>query len=420
MENSLFGEHIDFWTMSEIVPVKANGATSDVYKVRISGKWHFLKRPKKKYSNHPLYNAAFEKEFNIGYTLDHPNIVRYISHGNDETGHYLLTEYVDGFTLTEFISSNFQYFKKTEHLNNFIRQLLSALSYLHDKQILHLDLKPDNILITNIGKDVKIIDLGFAYTDCYQFLATGKTNQYAAPEQINNGIIDQRTDIYGVGMILLYVFTNTSNKEQIHRIPSKYRDVVRKCLETHLKNRFINIPSIQKELILKEKRRFLLKVIFAVSSICLCLFIYTYFFSYRKPNVLENSEIPKSDTIKQPVVIYDTVIPKKQEIQKTISQSDILKKKIQKIVKGYFSPLYSLYKSADNLQSNRKDAQILYSEAVSLSFKLMDSLSNENPSLSNEDVRYWVRVELDKNANLYLSWLSLIERNAIAKNDSIF
>ena len=98
MDNSEFGENLDFFALTDIVPLDNNGTTSDTYKVRISGKWHFLKRPKQEFTNHPQYNAAFEKEFDIGYTLDHPNIVRYISKGKDKNGFYFLTEYVDGQT----------------------------------------------------------------------------------------------------------------------------------------------------------------------------------------------------------------------------------------------------------------------------------------------------------------------------------
>ena len=55
-------------TFSDILPIDKNGATSDCFKVRIYGKWHFLKRPKKEFANHPLYIAAFEKEFDLGFT----------------------------------------------------------------------------------------------------------------------------------------------------------------------------------------------------------------------------------------------------------------------------------------------------------------------------------------------------------------
>ena len=78
-------------------PVLTTGATSDCYRVKLYGKLHFLKRLKPEFSGNPRYRAAMRKEFETGYNLDHPNLVRYMSCGDD----YLLTEWVDGITLGE-------------------------------------------------------------------------------------------------------------------------------------------------------------------------------------------------------------------------------------------------------------------------------------------------------------------------------
>jgi len=287
MENSEFGENTDFFAFTDVVPLNTNGSTSDTYKVRINGKWHFMKRPKQKFTDHPQYNAAFEKEFDIGYTLDHPNIVRYISKGRDKNGFYFLTEYVDGQTLKDFISNNPTYFKKKENVQKFIEQLLSALSYLHQKQILHLDLKPENILITHIGHDVKIIDLGFAYSDCYQFLTAGKTNLYAAPEQINNGKIDQRTDIYGVGMVLLYVFTQTTDKKELNKIAQSYKSIVSKCLNDTIENRYFDVFSLRKSFTQSFKNKFIKYLFLLFLIVGAVLFFFTKFY------LTKEIEIPK-------------------------------------------------------------------------------------------------------------------------------
>jgi len=301
MENSEFGKNTDFFALTDIVPLNNNGSTSDTYKVRISGKWHFLKRPKQEFANHPQYNAAFEKEFDIGYTLDHPNIVRYISKGKDKNGFYFLTEYVDGQTLKDFISISPTYFKKKEHVQKFVEQLLSAISYLHQKQILHLDLKPENILITNIGHDVKIIDLGFAYSDCYQFLTTGKTNLYAAPEQINNGKIDQRTDIYGIGMVLLYAFTQSTDKKQLSKIPPPYKSIVSKCLNDNIESRYFDVSSLNKEIVQLSKN----KPVKYLLLLILLLGVGLFFFI--KPYLTKETEKPNE----QITISTDTVIEKK-------------------------------------------------------------------------------------------------------------
>ena len=321
MENSEFGESVDFYALTDIVALDANGSTSDTYKVRISGKWHFLKRPKQEFSNHPQYNAAFEKEFDIGYTLDHPNIVRYISKGRDKTGFYFLTEFVDGQTLKDFISNNSVYFKWKEHIQKFIEQLLSALSYLHQKQILHLDLKPENILITNIGHDVKIVDLGFAYSDCYQFLTTGRTNRYAAPEQINNGQIDQRTDIYGIGMVLLYVFTQTSDKKALNKIAQPYKSIVSKCLNDNMENRYFDVSSLAKDLDKSSKNKYVkyLAPLFLVLGIVL--------FFLLKPYFVKETEIPKIQAPAQTDSIETANQLIKESAQNKVEEKNAIEKK---------------------------------------------------------------------------------------------
>lgn len=215
---------------SDIYPIEKNGATSDCSKVRIHGKWHFLKRPKKVFSTNPIYIAAFEKEFDLGYTLDHPNIVRYISKGTDGEGIYILTEYIDGQSLSDFRLKNPDFFKDEEKIKKLLLQLLSALDYIHNRQIVHLDLKPDNILITNNGNNIKLIDLGLSYSDCYTEI-TGGTQSFGSPEQFSTPqLIDYRSDLYAFGKIILYLFTGNTSIHSLKQLPSRYKRLVKKCL----------------------------------------------------------------------------------------------------------------------------------------------------------------------------------------------
>ena len=261
MDSSSFDNDVNNpFMLTDIEQIRSNGATSDTFKVRIYGKWHFLKRPKKEFSEHPIYKTAFDKEFEIGSQINHPNIVRYLKKGIDEKGIFLQTEYVDGWTLNEFIDKNLHYFKYKDHAYRFTEQLLSALNCLHTHRILHLDLKPENIMITYIGLDVKLIDLGFAYSNEYLYQSIGRTDKYAAPEQLasDNNSINQCADIYGFGNILLYLFTKTSNRKLIRKIPQPFRDCVDKCLQFNPFDRFQSIGNIQSFL---RKKRFERKVL---------------------------------------------------------------------------------------------------------------------------------------------------------------
>lgn len=199
-ENSQFDQTASTHDAIEYIPTA--GATCDTYRVKYYGKWHFLKQLKQQYASLATYQQAFRKEFETGYHLEHPNLVRYLSLSDDG----ILMEYVDGETLTTFLQSHPDYFRSKKHSDEFLRQMLSVLQYLHEHQVLHLDLKPDNILITRIGHNVKLIDLGGCYSDCFTD-TTAHTNAYAAPEQLaalsqQGTAVSESTDLYALGCIL--------------------------------------------------------------------------------------------------------------------------------------------------------------------------------------------------------------------------
>jgi len=116
----------------------------------------------------------------LGIELEHPNIVRYFDYGEDEKGPFIKMDYVDGESLDEFVATHPDFLKNNTNRQRLLNELLDALAYLHGKRMLHLDLKPSNILITNNGHHVKLVDLGFAWTDGYLHDA-GFSRDYCAP-----------------------------------------------------------------------------------------------------------------------------------------------------------------------------------------------------------------------------------------------
>ena len=208
--------------------VESQGATCDTFRVKVFGKLHFLKRLKAEYAGDIRYQEALRKEFETGYRLEHPNLVRYISLTDDG----ILMEYVDGETLSQLIASNPDYFREKKHSDKFVRQLLGVLGYLHNHQVLHLDLKPDNILLTHINHDVKLIDLGFCYTDTFED-TQGHTNSFAAPEQLSGEKVDVRSDIYAFGKVL----------EQLPD-PTIYKKVIACCTADNPDNRYRSVDDI--------------------------------------------------------------------------------------------------------------------------------------------------------------------------------
>lgn len=222
--------------------METQGATCDTFRVKIYGKLHFLKRLKAEYAGDIRYQEVLRKEFETGYRLEHPNIVRYLSLDKDS----ILMEYIDGETLSQRLARNPDYFNEQKHTEKFVRQLLSALQYLHNHQVLHLDLKPDNILLTHINDDVKLIDLGFCYTDA--FVDTqGHTNAFAAPEQKAGGEVDVRSDIYAFGKIL-----------ELLPDHSLYNKVIARCTAERPEDRYQSVGEILHDIL--HKRRYFLWV----------------------------------------------------------------------------------------------------------------------------------------------------------------
>ena len=226
MESSQFSDNQS--RFDAIEQMESQGATCDTFRVKLYGKLHFLKRLKAEYAGDIRYQEALRKEFETGYRLEHPNLVRYLSLGKDG----ILMEYVDGETLSQRLTKNPDYFKHRKNSDKLIRQLLSALQYLHNHQVLHLDLKPDNILLTHINDDVKLIDLGFCYTDTFAD-TQGHTNAFAAPEQKAGRAVDVRTDIYAFGKIL-----------ELLPDHSLYNRVIARCTAENPSDRYQSVDEI--------------------------------------------------------------------------------------------------------------------------------------------------------------------------------
>ncbi|GEM_PF-6654227 len=188
------------------------GATCNTYRVRIDGKLYFLKRLKPEYANNPRYVISLKKEYEVGSQLRHPILVQYSLY---EQGSIFM-DFVKGRSLSQWME-NVQEEKKqlsSEHtklLRRIVLDLLDGLQYLHDQRVLHLDIKPDNILISDLGQQVKLVDLGFCYTDTYDN-TKGYTPYFAAPEQLNQGELSEKTDLYAIGRLMGWINEKAKTK----------------------------------------------------------------------------------------------------------------------------------------------------------------------------------------------------------------
>jgi serine/threonine protein kinase len=213
-----------------------SGGTADCYKRIVSNRAYCIKRPKAAWRHSEAYMDLFRKEFTLGVELEHPNIVRYFDYGEDEQGPFIKMDYVDGERLDSFAAKHPEFLESKENRQQLLDELLDALAYLHGKQMLHLDLKPGNILITNKGHRVKLIDLGFGWTEGF-LQEGGFSRDYSAPEQLNHQTeqIGVATDIYALGKIMQQFLLAKDS-------------VVKRCLKEDPKERFQSIEALRKAL----------------------------------------------------------------------------------------------------------------------------------------------------------------------------
>lgn len=144
--------------------------------------------------------------------LQHPNIVAMYDYHSDDEGLYLIMEYVEGKELDDYVRNLGK--PLDEELSMvFMKQILSAFSHAHEKGIVHRDIKPGNIIISNSG-EIKILDFGIAKImgeEAHQLTKTGTqvgTVYYMSPEQVLGKKITHLSDIYSLGVTMYQLVTS--------------------------------------------------------------------------------------------------------------------------------------------------------------------------------------------------------------------
>lgn len=196
------------------------------FRTRVYGRLHFVKRIRPEYIAYPVYAAALAKEFEIGYSLEHPHIAKYLRYEDGA----VYQEYVDGSTLAELLASDDPSLRDRATAVRILTEILDALGYLHANGIAYLDLKPQNIMLTRIGRSVKIVDLGSCASGMHD-LTPGFTREYAAPEQRDDRPADARSDIYQFGLIAREVLFRCG-------LDKRYGDFIASCVAENPDDRF--------------------------------------------------------------------------------------------------------------------------------------------------------------------------------------
>jgi serine/threonine protein phosphatase PrpC len=169
-----------------------------------------LKVPFMHYESDPAFYSRFEREEEIGKSLDHPGILKIIPVATKKSRPYFAMEYLKGRTLDELIRAEGKL--SVEKAFGFASCICDALEYMHKRDIVHRDLKPANIMVCEDGS-VRIMDFGIAKAQAMRritfggFSPTMGTPDYMAPEQVKGKRGDARTDLYSLGAMLYEMVT---------------------------------------------------------------------------------------------------------------------------------------------------------------------------------------------------------------------
>ena len=234
----------------EILGKVGAGGMSDVYKAKdlTLGRFVAIKVLKAEFSEDINFVTKFRSEAQAAAGLEHPNIVNIYDVGSENGLHYIVMEYVEGITLKTYIEKKGQLsFKEAVSI---AIQVGRGIEAAHNKNIVHRDIKPQNIMISTEGK-VKVTDFGIARAATSNTISSDVMGSvhYSSPEQARNGFVDGKSDIYSLGIVMYEMVTG--------RVPFDGDTTVAVAIQ-HLQEEMVppsvyapNLPISMEKIILK-------------------------------------------------------------------------------------------------------------------------------------------------------------------------
>lgn len=250
-----------------------------VYRAQMGGKWVVLKAAKPTEGEQTRNQLLLEREFEIMHRLDSIYVVQTISMVDDpQLGRSILMEYVHGRSLDKFVAGN----PTSTERRRVADELMEALIFLHDRQIVHGDLKPSNILITDSGNHVRLIDFGFSDNEAFIAKNIGTSPSISSPEQLPTNVLKPERDIYALGKMLALLF------------PHSLKPVIRRCLASD-RSRYISVRQVRSALHRYWRMRWLMPWILAITTIIAFVIVFL-------PNPTETAQISEIQTDTEVVV----------------------------------------------------------------------------------------------------------------------
>ena len=220
---------------------------------------------KSDYRSDQVFIKKFLSEAQAAAGLMHPNVVNVYDVGQDRGLYYMVMELVEGITLKDYIEKKGRLSAK-ETVSIAI-QMVTGLQAAHNQHIIHRDIKPQNIIISKDGK-VKVTDFGIARaTTSTQTISTSVMGSvhYTSPEQARGGVVDEKSDIYSIGITLYEMVTGhvpfdgdstvsvalkhlqeqiTSPAEEVEDLPYSLECIIMKCTQKSPNLRYHDCASL--------------------------------------------------------------------------------------------------------------------------------------------------------------------------------
>ena len=245
------------------------GGMSVVYKAKdkLLNRFVAIKILKPQFINDSKFIDSFRRESQAAASLSHPNIVNIYDVGREGNIHYIVMELIEGKTLSDYIKEQgAMSYPKVIALS---KQIAAALSFAHKNHIIHRDVKPHNIMITPNGT-AKITDFGIAKAVNAATIVDNTDGiigsvHYFSPEQARGGYVDEKSDIYSLGIVMYEMLTgqvpfdgdNPVNIALMHingemippsklvdGVPPALEHIIRKCTDKYPINRYASADEL--------------------------------------------------------------------------------------------------------------------------------------------------------------------------------
>lgn len=258
----------------EIIEKIGGGGMSVVYKAKcnVLNRFVAVKVLRHELTSDPEFIEKFKQESLAAASLTHPNIVGIYDTGCEDDVYYIVMEYVKGETLKDYIKKRGNL--SEEETIRISRQIAEALKHAHSNKIVHRDIKPHNILITEDGI-IKVTDFGIARASTSSTINNTSnvigSVHYFSPEQARGGYVDEKSDIYSLGVVMYEMVTGVvpfdadnhisvamkhiqekplppSRKVGGINVSEDLENIIMKCLEKHQSYRYQNIDELLTDL----------------------------------------------------------------------------------------------------------------------------------------------------------------------------